>query len=195
MKIHPVQKWNRLRFTHPEIYMPKDSTSWRRRIFDGPWGRGVQVAHWRTAALKRIITPFIQHACTTPNKLWSLHSVHWKLMEWLWLETNQKILRFMSCDWQKRRESVTPNKHEAFFMNEINDSVFREGIGWWVPVFQDGDYTHKMDSANLSTCQMVVPFGNYHHRFKTNFCCYLFIAKYLATKRRQISFLHYFRSG
>ena len=87
-----------------------------------------------------------------------------------------------------------------FFMNEINDSVFREGIRWWILVFQDGDYAltkfesfhansqrsegvlrrpfgelvwnDPTDSANLSTCQMVAPFGNYQHRFKTIFCCY-----------------------
>ena len=53
-------------------------------------------------------------------------------------------------------------------MNEINNLVFREGIGWRVPVFQDGDYALTMDSASLSTCQMVVAFGNYH-RFRTNF--------------------------
>ena len=46
-------------------------------------------------------------------------------------------------------------------MNELNNSVFWEGIGWRVPVFQDGDYALTMDSASLSTCQMVVPFGNY----------------------------------
>ena len=63
---------------------------------------------------------------------------------------------------------VTLNKHETYFMNEIDNSVFREGIGWRVPVFQDGDYALTIDSASLSTCQMVVPFGNYHH-FKTNF--------------------------
>ena len=40
-------------------------------------------------------------------------------------------------------------------------------------VLQDSDYALTMDSASLSTCQMVVPFGNCHHRFKTNFCCYL----------------------
>ena len=47
MKIHHVQKWNRLRFTNPEIYIPQDSTSRRRRIFDDPWGGRVQGAHWR----------------------------------------------------------------------------------------------------------------------------------------------------
>ena len=36
-----------LRFTNPEIYIPQDSTSRRRRIFDDPWGGGVQGAHWR----------------------------------------------------------------------------------------------------------------------------------------------------
>ena len=40
-------------------------------------------------------------------------------------------------------------------------------------LLQDGDYALTMDSASLSTCQMVVPFGNGHHRFKTNFYCYL----------------------
>ena len=29
VKIHHVQKWNRLRFTNPEIYIPQDSTSRR----------------------------------------------------------------------------------------------------------------------------------------------------------------------
>ena len=87
-----------------------------------------------------------------------VHSVHWKLMEWLSLETNQKILCFMSCDWQNqsgsvtnRIGSVTSNEHETFLMNEINNSVCREWIGWRVPVFQDGDYALTMDSASLST--------------------------------------------
>ena len=34
----------------------------------------------------------------------------------------------MSCDWQNWSGSVTSNKNVMFFMNEINDSVFREGI-------------------------------------------------------------------
>ena len=57
---------------------------------------------------------------------------------------------------------------ETFCMKEINNSVYREGIGWGVPVFQDGNYALTMDSASLSTRQMVVTLGNYH-RFETNF--------------------------
>ena len=97
-----------------------------------------------------------------------VHSVHWKLMEWLWLETNQKILRFMSCDWQNRSGSVTSNKHTTFLWMKLIIRVFREGIGWQVPIFQDDNYALTMDSTNLLSCQMVVPFGNYH-RFKTTF--------------------------
>ena len=89
----------------------------------------------------------------------------WNHFDW---KPTKTILRFMPCDRQNRRGSVKSNKHETFSMNEINNSVFWEGIGWRVLVFQDGNYALTMDSASLSTCQMVVMFGNYH-RFKTNF--------------------------
>ena len=47
VKIHHVQKWTRFRFTNPEMCIPQDSKSKRRRIFDDPWRGGVQGAHWR----------------------------------------------------------------------------------------------------------------------------------------------------
>ena len=85
-------------------------------------------------------------------------SIHVEVEVEVWLAEPERIVHL--------------NKQETLFMNEINNSVFREGIGWQVSVFQDGDYALTMDSASLSTCQTVVPFGN-NHRFKKNFCLLL----------------------
>ena len=68
VKIHHVQKWNRLRFTNPEIYIPQDSTSRWHRIFDDPWGGEVQGAHWR---LHKYINPVRCFCVHTFRYVWS----------------------------------------------------------------------------------------------------------------------------
>ena len=105
MKIHHVQKWNRLRFTNAEIYIPQDSTSRRRRIFDDPWGGGVQGAHWRLHKNNK-------QTNKQPNKQTEKNCIYKYMFAFLivlsillseineWLIQGKCILRYEMCNWR-----------------------------------------------------------------------------------------------